>query len=442
MRLLAALPLACWLAGVLSAPAVGQERLQLTAEESVRRALAHDRRIGAAGAELEAAEARERQARAALLPAIRAQASATRLGNDIGEVEIDLPGLEEPLRIFPITRDRYLLEGSVEQILFAGGRLRRELEAAGAGVEAVALEGDQEAAQVAFEARRAYWSLHQALALREAVAASVALVEEHLRAVGRRVDEGTALTSELLAARTRRSEVRLEAVEADNAVRVARLELNRRLGLPLDAEVVTAPELEGGALGEAPGVTAADPVTTPGLEALEAQARALELQARAAEGARWPQVSLFGRYLYARPNPFLVLEQEEFQGIWEVGLTAQWSLWEGGRRRARISETQARAEAAGLRLVELREGHQVEVARLELEARRAVEARAVARETVAAAEEALRVARRQFAEGVAVSAQVLEAEEALRHARARVARSLADLALAHAALLLAHGAVW
>jgi outer membrane protein TolC len=61
---------------------------------------------------------------------------------------------------------------------------------------------------------------------------------------------------------------------------------------------------------------------------------------------------------------------------------------------------------------------------------------------VRSAEESFRVARAQFTEGAALSADVLDAEQASRSARARRARAGAEYAVARARLLNAEGRVW
>jgi outer membrane protein len=369
---------------------------------------------------------------------VRGQGSYTRLGGNLGELELELPGIDSPL--LAIERDRFHTEISLEHALFTS-RLRHEIQAATHQAQAAGLQARQEEAAVAFGARRAYWGLFQARALGEAVEASLALVDEHLAQVQRRLEAGTALTSELLAAQTRRSEVLLERVEVANAARVAQLELNRSVGLPLDTEVYPV----GLASGEAPesGTEAGAPAppASPRLLALEEQARALAAQVGAVRGGWLPELAFVGRYLYARPSPYSLLDQDRFRATWEVGLAAHWRLWNGGRRAAELARSGARLEAAEARLAEARDELAVEVARQRLEVRRANEAVAVAAEVVRTAEESLRVARLQFQEGVVLSAQVLEAEQAHRAARVRQARALAERELADAALLLALGRV-
>ena len=180
----------------------------------------------------------------------------------------------------------------------------------------------------------------------------------------------------------------------------------------------------------------------PGLEALDARVAALNAQVDASQGAWLPDIALTGRYIYARPNQYFFTERNAFKGTWEAGVVMRWSPWDGGAKLADTRQAQAQLEAARAQLASARDRVAVEVTRQHLEAQRAAEAVVVARQNVDGAEEALRVVRRQYAEGAALSAQVLDAEQALRRAEARSAQALADRAIARAALLNALGRVW
>lgn len=436
--------LALWAAGLgaQTPPVEVSAAQELTAEASVRLGLEHSARVRAAEADAAMAAARAREARAGLLPAVRAQAGYTRLGGDIPDAEFTLPGLDTTFTLIAIERDRYHSELSVEQPLFAGGRLRAGFRAAEREAAAAEWAAEEARADVALEVRRAYWTLHGAVAGLEAMAAALAQVEEHVREVRRRYQEGVVLRSDLLAAETRGSQVVLERVESRNAVRVARLELNRLLGLPATTEVTPVAEVEVEPLPPGPAALAEGAVVArPELRALAERVAALRAQEAAARGGRLPELAFVSRYIYARPNPYVFTEQGEFRGTWEAGLSLRWSLWEGGAQEARAAQARERRRAAEARLEDAHELALVDVARQYLEAERATEALAVAAQVVEQATESLRVTRQQFAEGAALSAQVLEAEAVYRHARARQARAQAEYAIARATLWRALGEV-
>ena len=473
-----------------SAPARSQAVRELTVDECVRLGLARNASLRAAGADAAAARASYAQVRAGRLPSVRAQGGYTRLSGNIPPVEFTLPGTDSTFVFQGVELNRYDAELTVEQPLFTGLQLHHRVRAAAQEAEATALDAEQARADVALEIRRAFWNLVRARGVRTSVEVAIGDVDAHVRDVRNRLSAGTVLTRDVLAAQTRRSEVLLERVDADNAVRVGQLELNRLIGLPLTTAIRPVPGLagEGGAIpldaagilpdtagiprdstgipldsadlpldtagirldsaGTPAGAADVDRLTTealagrPQLGALAARVNALGAQLRAAQGARLPQISFVGRYIYSRPNPYFFMEPDRFHHTWELGLSASWDLWTGGRIGAQAAEARARLQAAEARLADTREQVAVDVARQRLEVRRAGEALAAARGNVDAARESFRVARQQFDEGAALSSDVLAAEQAYRRAQASQVGATADYAIARASLLDTLGRVW
>lgn len=417
-----------------------QEPRALTLAESVRLGLERSPVVGAADAAAVAVAAQWRQVRASQLPALRAQGSLTRLSGNIPAVEFALPGLDSTITFQGVELDRSMAELSVELPLLTQLRLREESRAAAQGARVAALEADQARTDLALEIRRAYWERYRAGVVREHTGAAVARVDEHLAEVRRRLELGAALRRDLLSAQARRSEVLLERLEAENAVRLAELELNRLMGLPLDTPLRLTDPPTG---AEEAAVAAPRSVNMrPDVAALSEQVLAERARLRASAALRWPELDFVGRLLYARPNPYFFAEPGRFHGTWELGLAARWGIWEGGRVQARQAEAGARLAEATARLAELEQRAAVEQARHRLELARAREAVVVAEQNVAEAEESYRVAREQYAEGVALATDVLDAEQALREAQTRLAAALADRGLAVALLLHAEGRVW
>ena len=415
----------------------------LTPDECVRIGLANNARLRAAGADVVAANAVHRQARAALLPQVRSEANFTRIASKIPNIEFTVPGTDSTFTFQGIAVNRVHSELRIEQPLLTSIRLRHESRAAADEADAVAADAEQERADVAFDIRRAYWDLRRALEVRSALNISRAQVDEHLTDIRNRFAAGTALRKDLLAAQTRRSEVRLDIVEADNAVRVAQLELNRLVGLPLDTQIQPTTSVEVDSTTVAVDRLTAEVLTgRPQLQSMREQVSALRGRLRAAQSERLPDLDVVSRFVYARPNPLFFSQEPRFNGTWELFLIARWDAWNGGRRAALTSEARARLEAAEARLADTRVQVSVDVAKQQLEVLRAIEAIDVAAQTVSEAEESFRVARQQFSEGVAVSGDVLDAEEALRRAQAQRAQSLADYAIARAGVLAVSGKVF
>lgn len=423
--------------------AQGQTGNVLTVEESVQRGLEYNFRLQAASADAEEAEAAHRESRAARLPVIQGQASYMRLSDNIPEVDFTIPGTDTTFTVLPVELNQFHSEVSIEQPLFTGGRLNRQIEAAAHQADAAGLMEEQERADVAFEVRQAYWNLYRAQITRETIESALAQVDEHLRDVQNRVEEGIALRTDLLSVETRRSEVLLDRVDAHSRVRVARLELNRLIGLPAGEEAaLVEPEGPNAVPFEMDGLLERARDRRPELQALSEQVNAQEAEMRALQGGWLPEVNLVGRYIYARPNQYFFAEQDQFRGTWEAGVALRWNIWAGGQRLNETSQARARLKSAEAGLADMRDQVNIEVARHYMELERSVEAIEVAAAGVEAAEEAFRSARQQFEEGVALSSQVLDAEYSYRMAQARHAEAVADYEIAQASVWNALGQIW
>ena len=456
----------------------------LTVKRSVELALARNARVAGARAVAVAARAGQREARASLFPTLRSSAGYTRLGGELPSGDVTLPGIEGTFPLLPIERDRYQVALSLEQPLFAGGRLRGAARAAASTADAAAQLEEQEQVDVAFDVRRAYWTLHAARRTLVVMQAAVKRVEAHLAVMRQRYEAGTVLRSDVLAAEARRSEIELARVDARNSARLAEVELNRLTGQPLLARVELPPVAGSDSGRDASDVDTANvdksnidisntaisnadasnvdssnvdiPNTDtsavdvsgnvaalpPEIRALGAQIAAERARLSAERGGWFPSVNLLSRYVYARPSPYAITDQTSFLGTWEAGVSIGWNLWDGGAREARVEQATARVRSAEARLEEAKRLAEVEVTRQSLEVERASEAMRATADNVARSAESLRVTQQQFQEGVVLSAQLLDAEQTLLEAEERQVRAAADSAIAQAALLHATGRVW
>lgn len=422
--------------------AAGQN-VKLTVEECISLGLEHNFRLRAAKADAEEAKAALQQAKDERLPVVQGQASYMRLSDNIPNVDFVFPGIDSTFTLLPFELNRFYSELSLRQPLFAGGRLNRRIEAAGYLAQAANSMEKQEQADVAFLIRQAYWSLYLAIQEQENLKAALDRIEEHLHEVQNRLEEGMLLKNDLLRVQAHRSEILLEQVETRGKERMARLELNQLLGLPSNSRVeLMDPGGPGAGLFNREELIEQALAKRPGLKALSERVRAQHAAVQASKSGRLPEIDLVGRYIYARPNQYFFVEQDQFRGTWEAGVALNWNIWSGGRRLSETNQAKARLHSIEANLADLEEQVILEIERqyLELELRReAIEASA---ENVEAAEEAFRVSGVQFEEGQVLSSELLDAEYAYRSAKTRYAGAVSGYEIAHAAILHAIGQIW
>jgi outer membrane protein TolC len=136
---------------------------------------------------------------------------------------------------------------------------------------------------------------------------------------------------------------------------------------------------------------------------------------------------------------FYGASRSDFDEVWEINLTLQWSLFDGGNRIARRREARSLLDAAqaSIRAVELDIARQVEQAAIAVqEADERIQAAQVA---VVSAVENFRLAQGRFDAGVGTILELTDAQLALTQAQSSEAQALADYRIELARLQRALG---
>lgn len=355
--------MALWLLGAAPAGAAGQEAHRsggqpLRLDEAVALALATYPTLGAAAAQVDRAEAAEREAKAGRYPSLRLSGSATRH---------EEPTLVRPLHGFDPSEtppfDETLVQGeaTVGYTLFDGGdrgaRIRRaawEREAASAGL-------DQTRAAVTARVTTGYLEV---LGAAEVLAAHVQQLEalgSEASRVRSLLEQGTAAELELLRVEAALEAARAEEVAARSALETAELELARLVGVAPERarrEHLVSVGLRAADVPDRATAVARAVAANPEVVASERTARSAEAGVAMAKSARWPDLDAFGTY-WERGGG-----DTGFSGEWAAGVKVSFPLFTGGAVSSRVDQARAgeRAARQQWRLAELEAGRQVDVA--------------------------------------------------------------------------------
>jgi multidrug efflux system outer membrane protein len=345
------------------------------------------------------------------------------------------PGLATPYLLYPLSyeelelqrKEQYGLQVEVQQALFAPQALRaiqsahRAREVAEARVAATRQD-------LLFGVAQLYYG---AASLKEVVAVQADTLEtwrRHEADAEQLVAHGAAPRLALLKARTDRARAEEDLIRSRNAYASARQALATVLDREADFDVERPPEpaAAGGDLEDAAG-------RRPDVRAAEAGVALAEGQEREVSARYLPLVGLTGQWRYASITGFT----GKHEG-WSVILGARWSLFDGGRREADLSEAGHKAREAEAARDLARNKARDEVRRAELDLQSATAGRRKAEEQSRLAAEALQQAQAAYAQGAATYLEVSDATTAAENADlARVTdglnAQLAALRLARAA---------
>ena len=313
-------------AHLLAGQAMAQDQAALLSPpQVVREAVAHSHRLKALDQEIEAAGARNTQAKAQGLPLLTADAQATHY-----------TGLEDsalgPLLVIPFIEDRYGAGVTVVQSLYTGGRITSQRQIADHQQSAARHERQGAEADLVLEALTAYWNWSKAFYSVEAIKAAVARMESHARDMRNLQKAGLATDNDALATEVAMDQTRLRLQEARRRVEVAVARISFLTGHSMAAaclpeKAVVPPNLDVPA--EATLMDAAHENRAE-RAARVMEAKAAHAQVQATRAAYAPQVSLIARYEQARPNIMNIPPEDKWQDDAFIGVTLSWSLFDWG----------------------------------------------------------------------------------------------------------------
>ena len=323
----------------------------------------------------------------------------------------------------------------VDQLIFDGGGQRAGTDAAARRRDIAGLATDEAAAALTLATTQMFGRVVAAQAARRAAEAGVETAREDLARAERRRDAGMVSDADVLDLAVHVADLRQRAIQAGGDAAVARAELNRLMGAPIDRDYRLVEPTVADAGGEPP------------LDVLLAEAEAARPEIRRAVAAQ--QLADAGRREARAAIIPHVAAQAGFDvsgtrfndraSSWMVGGELRWSLSLGGAERARTEAAAAAAARAGAEADEARATVQVEVvsALRRLEAARARQT--VGRAAVDQSRESQRIIRDRFEAGLAGVNDLLRASAAVLDADAQRTSALLDTVNSEAMLRRALG---
>lgn len=313
---------------------------------------------------------------------------------------------------------------SVTIPLYLGGRVRALEEAASALTQAASAGIAVDEQRVKLETTEAYFLVLRAQQLLQVARESVAAAQEHLNDAERMYNVGMLTKNVTLAAQVALSESRQLQLKLENVLSLAESAYNRLLWRPLDTPVRLADVDLGDPLGNISTLTESALQTRNEIVALNAEARAVQAQARVARADVLPQVAAVGAYTYFENSHM----RYNSNATAAVGVT--WTPFDGGTSRARqnaarqgaMALARAREEAESLIRLQVRQA-----CLAENEARERLNVAQIAAEQ---AEENYRVVTRGFQEGVLNHTEVLDAATMRTATKSALANAKYDAILA------------
>lgn len=363
-------------------------------------------------------------------PAFRPEVNA--VGSQVVRTpRVDLPGKADAV-VLPNSISRFALELRQPIYQFGiGSAAHQRVDAQGSAAHAAYRTAELD---TVLQVREAYLTVLRAQGYSEVARRGTELATENERMTRLLVEQGFQAEVDLLEAQRAVAEAQSGAVQAENGVSLARANLNRTMGRPIDAALEVAAQETLPA--EPPTLTALVEEalrTRPEIEELRQNIAAAEAGIRLAKAARQPRVNLEAAYALQTKTALV-----PGNGL-SAGVSVTVPVFSGAVNRYTVREAEERVAQLKTALFAREQGVTLEIEQQRLAMREARERLELAGKAIGAAEKALEIVRLRLEKGRAVQVEVLNARLSLvRALNDRVTATL-DLHLAQARLERAIG---
>lgn len=395
-------------------------------DEAIEVALAHNVSLARAEESLHGARADVLSGWSGVLPRVSGSVSRSN-------------GLSVSPGVPDVETENYGASVGLSQTLLSGSTFAR-IAGAHRSKTAQELSFDSTKRDVVFEVKQGYYGLLKSERLRDVQAEALELAQEQLRKTESLFDLGSASRSDLLKAQVQVGQSELSLISADKAAETARASLCYLLGIDVtsDLEVVDPPE--GEAEEDVRDFDAGEAIARrPDVRAWEQYVVAARRSLLASKAGRWPELDLSVGYSKDGEELGDLFEDVGDEYSRNVSLRLSVPIFNGLSTKASIdnSKSSLRSAELSLRDARLAAAFEIETARLSTveQARRVT----VAEQSVAQAEEDLRVSEERFRLRAASMLELIDSRVAYSRARADLVEARYDYEIAKAELKLALG---
>jgi len=360
------------------------------------------------------AQARQAEARSALLPNVDAAWTVQSFTSDLAtfglKISLPIPGFQIPTFVGPIST--YDLRAIATQTVFDLSSIRR-LQSAGATVSAAKLDSRQSRLQAAASAGKAYMNAARAETAVQTALANVELAGKELRLAQQQKEAGTATGLDITRAGVELASEKQRLIAAREDLETSRLNLLRamNLGLDLDFELTDKLKYEPVEIPDPAKAVQTAIGNRPDLKAQIERERSSKLNYDAAKFQRLPSVTAFGNYGDIGLDPTLMRPTRT------AGVSVHLPIFDGGRRDAQRAQASSELRSEAIRSRDARQQAELEV-RTSIDSLRSADEQARVRlEALQLSEKELAQAQRRFENGVTTTLEVPDAQTRLARAR-------------------------
>jgi outer membrane protein TolC len=323
---------------------------------------------------------------------------------------------------------------SLSQNIYDFGKTSSQVKIQKINLDSAGADLETSKDQIVLNVKQAYYAMIQAARNRAVADESVGQYKQHLDQAKGFFDVGTKPRYDVITAEVNLSNAKLNLISADNALKIARVNLNNAMGVP-DAPAYTVED----SLDFTKYVITLDDALSramanrPDIKSLVLRRKAAEESVQFAKTGYYPALTGSASYNWQGGTGF-PLESE-----WNVGVALSFPIFSGFLTKHQVGEAESNLNVARANEESLRQSVVLDVQQSYLNLKQAEDSIATADLAVKQATENLDIVNGRYAAGVGNPVEVTDAQIVYSNSKLAYIQALTNYNDAHASLLKAMG---
>lgn len=331
---------------------------------------------------------------------------------------------------------------TLQQPVFTGGKIYYSNRMASLAKDLAASQYEQQEAEIVVDVDQAYWQIVSIESKYRLAEAYADLLHTLQRDVEASVEAGLMTEADALQIKVKSNEADILLTKSKNGLVLAKMLLCKRIGLPLDSQIVLADEgVEGIPMPELSDFRSMEDIyaSRPETRSLELASRIYDRKADIVRADMMPKVLLTANYLVSNPNLYNGFQNNWQGGLFNAGVVVNVPLFHGGESYYKYRKARTEAHLYQSQYADACEKIELQVTQQRHLVEEASEKLRMTTSNLASAEENMRAATLGFEAGVVSTETVLGAQTAWLSAHSDYIDAGIELQMAASQLVRAEG---
>lgn len=419
---------------LITSPAAAQERT-ITLDEAIRLGLENSKVLKLSQSRIDQAVSQYQQAKDRSLPT-----GSASFGYNRAQIPAHKLNLGEETLTLPTSANAYLGTLSLNQVIWAGNKLRYARESTNLLTEVARLDAVNDRDQITYSIINAYYNLYKVLQSKKIVEQNLATIDAQIKQSQRFFDQGIVTKNDVLRFQLQRSNIELNGIDLENNRRIINYNMNILLGLPegtqLNIEQIT--EAERSAMPLSAYLDSAMS-NRPEFKQMDLRTQVADIDIKNIKANTRPTLSASGSAYYVGVSANPLPKSGNFITPISIGLTLGWdfgSLW---TNKNKVTEAKLRREEVIINRGITTDNVKNEVNQSYQNYKTALEKIALLQTSINQATENNRILENKYRSNISTATDRADAQTLLYQAEINLELAKADAGLAYYTLLKSTG---